>query len=452
MKLIILSTCFLLNINCVFSQDVKLVTQFINPCGGDGGNEFIVGQTLGTTVNVGNLAFSSAVNPSSPLNFNWFWSGKNVVTTPYPTFSSLTTEVCGNAGTALACFRLLDPGTPADATTINSVISTLNTIAGCNVFLAIPASGDIPPHSNFIVFLGAGGCGFDVTTGSLSGNVSFANHCSGGTPLTQYFVIVGNAGYSPASGCSGGYFSNSASRTSTLYNYTGGGNTIAANYQQSSSTYTPGSSPSSGNAGVMVPDGAGGSKWINNQGCVPGPLIILPVNKFELNVQKRTNYIELEWDFQSDETIKTFSVEKGVSPSSFKEIALLPQTKYNSDLIVHENYRDESLASTTIYYRIKAVTEKNNTYYSPVKIINQRKIEYAKVFPNPASNVINFSSYENQLIHYRVLSIEGYVIFSGSILNQTRKIDISQLPKGIYSINTYSKEGSFVSNSRFIKQ
>ena len=111
---------------------------------------------------------------------------KNLPANPYPTFSSGTAETCGSSG--LGCFRFLDPGNSTDNTTINGIISTLNSIAGCNVFLPVPSSGDIPPNSNVIFLLGAAGCGLD----NPSLNMNFSNHCSGSTPLTQYFVVVGN--------------------------------------------------------------------------------------------------------------------------------------------------------------------------------------------------------------------------------------------------------------------
>ena len=60
-----------------------------------------------------------------------------------------------------------------------------------------------------------------------------------------------------------------------MYNYMGGGNTVAANYQTSSVIYTNGSAPSGSNAGVIVPNGSGGSIWVNNYGCVPSPMVVL---------------------------------------------------------------------------------------------------------------------------------------------------------------------------------
>ena len=77
-----------------------LTTQFINPCGGDEHNEFIVAKTGPTPVNIADVVFGS-YNPSSNsngiggtavVNYNYWWRGNNAVSTPYPVFSNFPSE------------------------------------------------------------------------------------------------------------------------------------------------------------------------------------------------------------------------------------------------------------------------------------------------------------------------------------------------------------------------
>ncbi len=132
-----------------------LNTQFINPCGGDEHNEFIVAKTGPLSVNIADIAFGS-YNPSSNsngvggtavVNYNYWWRGNNAVSTPYPTFSNFPNESCGDG---LSCYGFLYPSSAADNVDITTLINQLNTIAGCNVFLPVPSTDVLPANSNII--------------------------------------------------------------------------------------------------------------------------------------------------------------------------------------------------------------------------------------------------------------------------------------------------------------
>ncbi|MES2849517.1 MAG: hypothetical protein V4685_10710, partial [Bacteroidota bacterium] len=154
------------------NAQLTLSTQFINPCGGDEHNEFIVAKTGANPVNIANIIFgsynpstnSSGIDGDPVINYNYWWRGNNAVSTPYPTFSPFPNEACDDG---LSCYGFRYPSVPADATDINALLDTLNNIAGCTVFLSVPSTDIIPANSNVIFFLGAGYrgttdlCGFD---------------------------------------------------------------------------------------------------------------------------------------------------------------------------------------------------------------------------------------------------------------------------------------------------
>ncbi|MBL0189824.1 MAG: hypothetical protein IPQ18_00315 [Saprospiraceae bacterium] len=164
---------------------VTLLTQSINPCGGDGQNEFIVASTGSAGVNIADLAFTS----DNLGDMNYFWGGSNVPANAY-NISGLTGdpyEACG-VGT-VECYGFLYPSNSGNNVTITNRINQLNACAGCSVFLPVPSTNIIPAGSNFIVFLGAGFCDFHLACT----NLNFSNHCSGGQlpkHTMQYSVQV----------------------------------------------------------------------------------------------------------------------------------------------------------------------------------------------------------------------------------------------------------------------
>jgi hypothetical protein len=448
-KLILLSFLFIRSINSFSQSDVVLITQFINPCGGDGGNEFIIGLTI-NSVNVGNLGFASINHTSTGVqqDFNWYWYGKNIATAPNPTFTT-NSEVCGVAGSGLSCFRLMDPGTPADATVIDNARNNLNSIAGCNVFLPVPATGVIPPGSLFVVFLGAGGCGFDIP----ATNLNFSNHCSGGTPIQQYYFVAGTGAYTPLSGCGGGYFvnANGNSRTSTIYNFTGGANNVAANYQTRSVVYTNGAAPAGGNAGIILPNGAGGSYWLNNASCVPSPGIILDEESFDITSYKiQAGKVTLDWKIESSREYDYFVLEKSNNGINFSEVKTIkPVNNFHS--VISGTADDNMGTDQAFFYRIRAASILGKTTFSHIKFINNHGYQKAAIYPNPAKNYFTIQSPYEEKIIVSAYDITGVQVHTQKTSTGNTVIDISRWPSGFYSLKITDLSGRLLEVQKFIR-
>lgn len=439
----------LFHITSGFSQNnIRLITQFINPCGNDGSNEFIIGLAT-TAVNVGDMGFASINHTSAATqpDFNWYWYGKNVINAPRPTFTP-SAENCGVAGSGLSCFRLMDPGTPADATIIDNVRTTLNTIAGCNVFLPVPATGIIP-GGLFVVFLGAGGCGLDIP----ATNLNFSNHCSGGLPTQQYYFVVGNGAYSPLSGCSGGYFvnANGNSRTSVIYDYMGGGNTNSANYQIGNTIYTNGSAPAAGNAALIVPNGSGGSYWLNNQGCVPGPLVILDERNFSITgIKNESSNVSLNWEMVSSVQYDYVVLERSTNGINFGEIKTATAPPANGSTLSGV-LTDDNANFPLLYYRIKAVSLTGKTAYTHTKIINNLGRKRINVFPNPSQDKITIQSFYTEEIQITVYNVVGVEVFRKKLYSAGLQVEADKWPVGYYTIKAADMQGRLIETHKFIK-
>ena len=449
----------------VLAVQAQLVinTQFINPCGGDEHNEFIEAKTTVNPVNIGDIAFGS-YNPSSNSNgvggtavvdYNYWWSGTNVVSDPYPTFSAFPNESCGNG---VSCYKFRYPSVAADNTDINDLISQLNTAAGCNVFLPVPASDIIPASSNVIFFLGAGFrgtsalCGFD----NLNTNMNFSNHCNAGVPLETYYAVFGTAsGAGPTcSNTGGGYFSNSSRRISALHVFNGGNNTDAANYTTSQQDYTPGSNVT-GNAGLIVPDGAGGTTWINNKGCVPPPNIIVAIKLDYFTGVLKDKKAILNWQSSFEKDIRQFIIEKSTDSRNFYPYSTLIPKNISGSVY---NAMDASLANGNNFYRLKVINMDGTVDYSAVVKINYTKGSPANwfIYPNPAEGnaAVVYQSTNTKNIRLLLFDITGKLLNNNLVKvipgNNNLSIPSATLSRGMYLIKI--ADAGNIETGAFIKK
>ncbi len=420
-------------------------SQFINPCGLDGSNEFIVLTTGSSPVNIADIAFASQDHTSGTQpNFNFFWRGSNVVPNPNPTFTS-NTDVCGTG--ALECYGFAYPSNPTDATTINARITELNTIAGCAVFLAVPNTDVIPANSDFIVFLGAYTCGFS----NAATNLNFSNHCSGGTPLRTYYAVfgLGDGGIAACGDNLSGYFSNSNPRTSAAFVYNGGGNMMSSNYTQLSVTYTPGTAPGSGNAGWINPAG----DWINNQGCI-GAAGTLPVELSDFYGKAYQGYIVLNWTTQTEKDNDYFLIERSADGKNFKEIAQVEGagTSLSPQLYA---FTDKAPFEGINHYRLRQVDITGHAELHKQIVIRYtfKHTIQLSAYPIPAREQLHVALMENDTDKIDLLISDefGRLIMHKTIDSGALEVllDVSQLPPGHYALSAIGLQG--ISSLRFVK-
>lgn len=463
MKKLYLLSFFLLTMVVFSRAQFTINTQFINPCGGDEHNEFVVAKTGTNSVNIANLAFGS-YNPSSNSNgtggtaikdYNYWWAGTNVPNSPYPTFSNFSGESCG-AG--VNCYGFRYPSIPADNTDINTLIDELNGIAGCSVFLPVPATNIIPANSNVIVFLGAGYkgtsglCGFN----SANTNLNFSNHCSAGTPITTYYAVfgTGDGAGTNCSNVSGGYFSNSSRRISALHVFNGGSNTNINNYSTSLQDYTPGTTPASGNAGVITPGGSA-TTWIDDQGCIPLPSVIVPIKLEYFTGELRDSKGLLQWKNAFEQDIRMFVVEKSLNGTDFYPLKNVDPKNISGSVYT---VVDESLSSGANFYRLKVLNINGKIDHSTIVKINFANgiKSHWFVYPSPAvSNAsLIYQSTAAKLITLKIVDVVGRLISKTTvkILSGNNEIDLKaeKLSSGMYFIKI--SDGANISSVPFLKK
>ncbi len=409
---------------------LSLETQFINPCGNDGDNEFVVATTSGTPVNINDIAIGS-VDPVNGIqdNFNYWWAGSNVPSGPNPTFTG-NPENCGS----LFCYGFLYPSIPADQTTINMLISDLNSAAGCNVFLPVPNSDLIPANANVIFFLGAEG-GFD----NEIANLNFNNHCSGGVPIAQYYTVIGT-------GSSGsGYFSNSAPRTSKIFSYDGTGSyTMASNYVESSQSYSNPSDPPCNNNDPVVITGGLNPTFTCGGACVPAPNVILPVTLLDFQARKQGGVTLITWATAGEQNNDYFAIERSLDGRQFYEIG---RVDGGGTIDIARTYRftDHEPLRGVNYYRLRQVDYDGARQYHRVAAVTFEGPGFDfQLAPVPAQAELQLSLTRRAEadLPVEVLNLAGQVVRRMVLPagEKTMLIDVSLFHAGQYFVRVTGRE------------
>jgi hypothetical protein len=225
-----------------------------------------------------------------------------------------------------------------------------------------------------------------------------------------------------------------------MYTFNSGDNAVVGNYSYSYIDYTPGSGGGTGNAGVIIPDGIGGTDWINDQGCVPPPSVIVPV-KFEYFTGTLKNKAGLlKWKTSFEEAIKTFVIEKSFNGRDFAVFKTVSPGNISGSTY---SLTDEALAGGNNFYRLKVINLDGTIDYSAIVRINYTKGALSNwyISPNPAAGnaSVIYKSSVSKIIYMHVTDAAGRLI-SRSTYNVgpgTNKIAIpsSKLSSGMYVIN-----------------
>ena len=158
----------------------------------------------------------------------------------------------------------------------------------------------------------------------------------------------------------------------------------------------------------------------------------LPLNFIHFTAKNSGNQALLNWEMAADDNCKYFIVERSANGKDFDAIANINGERNKTAYSYRETYLAEGLA----YYRIIGVEESGEKTYSSTQFVQFKSNQKFVVYPNPISNgelTISLSDYGVKDI--TILNSFGQPVKSVYSCNTSTKINISQLPKGIYYIH-----------------
>jgi hypothetical protein len=118
-------------------------------------------------------------------------------------------------------------------------------------------------------------------------------------------------------------------------------------------------------------------------------------------------------------------------------------SKINGDLVETEEYMDMDVPISTVEYYVTAVytggeSDPSNTVEVVVTSVIDNKESLIKIYPNPASNVLNIEAGANvQML--TIMNTAGQMVYQNSIEQGTTRIDINDYRSGVYILQIESE-------------
>lgn len=149
--------------------------------------------------------------------------------------------------------------------------------------------------------------------------------------------------------------------------------------------------------------------------------------------------VDLEWDYEGDEAVATFVVERSKDASGWEKLLERPA---ESGM---ESYQD--LDSSPIlgnsYYRLNVVLENGASRYSDIRNIFIEGGGSLTLYPNPGNESIYLETDRDILISVEICDLLGRKIRGGELMDEnSAKIWVKDLPEASYLVRVQSQNGS----------
>lgn len=178
--------------------------------------------------------------------------------------------------------------------------------------------------------------------------------------------------------------------------------------------------------------------------------VVLAVSFLSLNATKQNNSILLNWQTANEINNSYFFVERSSNNKSFSEINKV-YSKGGSSKIQSYSLTDSKPLQGWNYYRLKQVDKDGKFMYSSIASVLFNEDETIVVSPNPANNFIYVDGLkENISANVSITDANGRALLTTKTNQSSNKINIQNLPAGIYYINIIQNEKSI--KQKFVKQ
>jgi hypothetical protein len=196
---------------------------------------------------------------------------------------------------------------------------------------------------------------------------------------------------------------------------------------------------------------AGEEWWIDNvlleeiYDCTIFPLELL---YFNTEYRKSNKDVYLFWNVVLDEYIDGFVIEKSLDGIEFDSIGFVNVTNWNQSFF---DFNDKTPTSNGFtYYRLKWV-EGGHTSYSNISVVEIKNDNNFSFTPSNNELVIQKHIIDNSIYSIKIIDNIGKQIFSkNNIKSNLEKIDITDLPSGVYVISIETEQE--IKTHRFIKK
>jgi hypothetical protein len=175
---------------------------------------------------------------------------------------------------------------------------------------------------------------------------------------------------------------------------------------------------------------------------------ILPVELVKFRFQKIGYTNRLLWTTAAEINNDFFLMERSANGKDFKEIGKI-EGNGNSNKTIDYNFIDEDPMFGANYYRLKQVDLDGKYEYSDI-IKAENSHSRINIYPTTSSDYITIITDEQQEASVVVFNEIAQIVKDMTISEMTTRIDISNLPNGMYFVQVNAQSGKEI--KKIIKQ
>jgi hypothetical protein len=164
----------------------------------------------------------------------------------------------------------------------------------------------------------------------------------------------------------------------------------------------------------------------------------LPIELLSFTAEKNNSLVEVKWSTASELNNDYFMVERSQDATNFELVAKVPAAG-NSNTLKRYATQDEKPYQGLSYYRLKQTDFDGTFNYSKIVAIDFLNEEFGlRIYPNPTSDLITIDFLEQVLppaTRVFLSNVYGQQLELNQIISKNQiKVDLSQLPSGIYFV------------------
>ncbi len=165
----------------------------------------------------------------------------------------------------------------------------------------------------------------------------------------------------------------------------------------------------------------------------------LPVSMIEFKAESRDNKNIISWITASEINNDYFELQKSTNNEDFQPLANI-RGAGNSNEMKYYSFSDVSIGSAVSYYRLKQVDyDGQHEIYGPV-VVRKSTSKAVRVYPNPTNGELFLENVSTDM-NIRLYDRTGRTVISKRAGENLVKLDVSDLPQGMYFLHISTKKG-----------
>ena len=188
----------------------------------------------------------------------------------------------------------------------------------------------------------------------------------------------------------------------------------------------------------------------STDGAVVPLAAVLPVVMKNFSAAVQDNNIHLTWTTSTEQNNDYFAVQRSTNATDYQTIG---RVAGNGTTEIEQQYRfvDERTPAGVSYYRLAQTDFDGTIHYSKILSVERRREVEVDVYPNPVSEVLYYQYPEVREAHrVFVRSAAGNIVLADRFREQGR-LDVAELPNGLYFLEIVNRSGVAISTRRFVK-